>query len=85
MKQYGVRPSVRPSVCSIRPLQHRAAGLLLWARRAGVIDRLLQQRRAASECRQCHVVSVRIGSRTQTCQDMRLRPVADRHLVSTLH
>jgi len=59
MKQYGVRPSVRPSVCSIRPLQQRAAGLLLWARRAGVIDRLLQQRRAAGECRQCHVVSVR--------------------------
>jgi len=35
--------SVRPSVCpSYRPLQRRAAGLLLWARRAGDIDRLLQ-------------------------------------------
>jgi len=37
-------PSVRPSVCPInRPLQQRAAGLLLGAPRAGDIDR---QRRA---------------------------------------
>jgi len=33
-----------------------AAGLLLCARRAGDVDRLLQQQRAAG---QCHVVSVR--------------------------
>jgi len=42
----------RPSVCPIRP-QHAAAaaGLLLWARRAGDIDRLLQQRtRAVTHC-----------------------------------
>ena len=35
-----------PSVCSrYRPLQQRAARLLLWARRAGDIDRLLHGRR----------------------------------------
>ena len=32
------RYSVRPSVCSIRPLQHHVAGLLLWARQARYID-----------------------------------------------
>jgi len=63
-------PSVRPSVqawahCS----KLAAAGLLLWARRAEDIDRLLQRRHAADECRQIrliistvtvyHVVSVR--------------------------
>jgi len=33
----------------MRPLQHRAAGLLLWARRrVGDIDRLLHGRRAAA-------------------------------------
>jgi len=37
-----LRPSVRLSVCPIyRPLQQRAAGLLLWAPQAGNIDRLL--------------------------------------------
>jgi len=41
MKRYGVRPFVRSSVCSIRPLQQSAAGLLLWARPAADIDRLL--------------------------------------------
>ena len=38
-----------------------AAGLLLWARRAGDIDRLLNGRcsaAAAGECGQCHAVSV---------------------------
>jgi len=35
------RPSVRPSVCPIRPPHDAAAGLLLWARRPGDIDRLL--------------------------------------------
>jgi len=56
-------PSVCLSVCPIyRPLQQRAAGLLLWARRTGDIDR---QRRppsstaASSKCGQCHVVSWR--------------------------
>jgi len=39
-------PSVCPSVFPIRPLQQPAAGLLLWARQVGHIDRLLQQRRA---------------------------------------
>jgi len=36
--------SVRLSVCPARPLQQRAAGLLLWARRLGDIDRLLHGR-----------------------------------------
>jgi len=44
----GVVCRVRPSVCPIRPLQQRAAGLLLWARRAGDIDRLLHGRRRSS-------------------------------------
>jgi len=66
-----VRPSVRLSVCPSVCLSvclsqhgHTAAnellqGLLLWARRAGDIDRLVQQRRVAGECGQWHVVSVR--------------------------
>jgi len=37
-----------PSVCPIFPLQQRAAGLLLWARRVGDIDRLLHGRRRSS-------------------------------------
>ena len=40
-----VRPSVRPI---IRPLHATAPGLLLWARRAGNIDRLLHGRRSAA-------------------------------------
>jgi len=35
-----------------------AAGLLLWAQRAGHIDRLLQQWHAAGKFGQCHVVSI---------------------------
>ena len=43
-----VPPSVCPSVCPIyRPLQQRAAGLLLWAPRTGDIDRLLHGASAA--------------------------------------
>jgi len=42
------RPSVRPSVCPIRPPHADAAGLLLWARRPGDIDRLLHSRRSAA-------------------------------------
>jgi len=37
-----------PSVCAIRLVQQRAAGLLLWARPAGDIDRLLHSRRRSS-------------------------------------
>ena len=52
-----------PSVCLSQhgPTRSKsaAAGLLLWAQSAGDVDRLLQQRRAAAECGQCHVVSVR--------------------------
>jgi len=44
MKRLGVRPSVCPSVCLS---QQRAAGLLLWARRAGDVDRLLHDVEAA--------------------------------------
>jgi len=56
-------PSVCPSVCPFyRPLQQRAAGLLLWARRASDIDRLLQQATAhsstaaSSKCEDCVTV-----------------------------
>jgi len=60
VKRYGVRPSVRLSVPAwTHSSKPAAAGLLLWARQAGNIDRLLQQRRATGECGQCHVVSVR--------------------------
>jgi len=56
MKRYGTRASV----CPIRSLQQRAVSfLLLWAQRIRDINRLLQQRRAADECGQCHVPSVR--------------------------
>ena len=54
MKRYGVRPFVRLSVCPIRPLRQRAAGLLLWARRVGDIDRLLHGRRRCSTGSQHH-------------------------------
>jgi len=40
------RSGVRLSVCLLWPPHVAAAGLLLWARRAGDIDRLLQQQRA---------------------------------------
>jgi len=43
-ERYGVRPSVSAWAHSSKP---------------AAVDRLLQQRRAAGECRQCHVVSVR--------------------------
>ena len=44
MKRYGVRPSVCPSVPAwVHSGKSAAADLLLWARRAGDIDRLLQQ------------------------------------------
>ena len=47
-----------------------AAGLLLWARRAGDIDREPHGRRsaaAAGECGQCHGVSVRRKLTTDFC------------------
>ena len=58
---------MQPSVCPIRPPHAAAAGLLLWTRRPGDIDRLLHGRRAggqqqprrSSKCGQCHVVSWR--------------------------
>jgi len=48
--------SVRPSVCPIRPLQQRAARLLLWARQVAEIDRLQQHGGTATARgrRQCH-------------------------------
>jgi len=54
-----VRPSVNLSVSHTRPQHAAAAGLLLWARRAKDIDRLLHSWRAAGECGQCHIVCVR--------------------------
>jgi len=64
MKRYGVRPTVHPSVCPSMGIQQqtlccRFAAVGQAGRQAGDIDRLLQQRRAAGECGQCHVVSVR--------------------------
>ena len=60
------RSGVRSSVCpTYRPLQQRAAGLLLWARRAGDSDRKWRPPDAAaatavsSKCEQCHVYSRR--------------------------
>jgi len=56
---------LRPSVFAILPPHSDAAGLLLWARPLGDIDRLLHGRRstaAACECGQGHVVSVRVES-----------------------
>jgi len=44
-----VRLSVCPSVCPSQPPHASVAGLLLWARRARDIDRLLQQRRANAD------------------------------------
>ena len=53
---------VRPSVCPIiRPPHATAAGLLLWARWAGDIDRLLHGRRSAATASKCHV-SADVGS-----------------------
>ena len=64
-----VRLSLRLSVPASMK-QPSAEGLLLWARQAGDIDRLLsgaqQQCRAAGECGQCHVVSVRSKLRTHS-------------------
>jgi len=65
-----LRPSVRPSVCHIyRPLQQRAAGLLLWAPRADVCSRrgrlsigIRSSTAISSKCRQYsiyHVISWR--------------------------
>jgi len=54
--------SVCQSVCLSRLAPRRAAGLLLWARRPGDIDRLLHVRRSAAaapqqtSCSECHVV-----------------------------
>jgi len=48
MQLSGVRPSVRLPACCIRPPHAAAAGLLLWARRPGGIDRLLHGRRATA-------------------------------------
>jgi len=54
------RPMVSVFLSQHGPSSKRAAGcLLLWAQRAGHINRSLQQRRAAGECGQCHVVSAR--------------------------
>ena len=47
MKRYGVRPSV----CPIRQLQQRAAGLLLCVRRVGDIDRSLHGRHGTAAAR----------------------------------
>jgi len=48
MKRYDTVP-IRLSVCLSQHGKLAAAVLMLWARLGGDIDRLLQQRRAASE------------------------------------
>ena len=52
--------SVCPSVCPIIWLPHAAAaGLLLWAQRAGDTDWLWHSWHTNSNCEQCHIVSWR--------------------------
>jgi len=53
---YNCRASVCTSICPSQPAA-AAAGLLLWAQRAGDIDRLLQGRRALAGCGECHVIN----------------------------
>jgi len=79
-------PSVCPSVCPFRLLQQRAAGLLLCARWAGDDD----QRRAADECGQYQVVSVRryLNKDLLICETVRELfdiPVNGKQLESILH
>jgi len=69
-------PSVRLSVCPIyRPLCAAAAGLLLWARSARGIDRLLHGRRSAANASSV-TLSADAGSWTQTCYIKQLTDVA---------
>jgi len=65
MKRYGVRPSVCSSCVPAwaHSSKHAAAGLLLWARLAGDIDRLLKQRRANAGSA---TLSAYVSSWTQT-------------------
>jgi len=58
------RYGVRLSVCPIRPLQQRAAGLLLWARRVGDIDRLMHGRRSSSSGAAARRAAAYAGSAT---------------------
>ena len=55
MNRYGVRPSV---CLSHMPAAAACGGFAAVDSAVGDIDRLLQQRRAAAEYGQCHVVSV---------------------------
>jgi len=54
MKRYGVRPSVPAWDHSSTPA---AAGLLLWARRAGDVDRLLRRANTGSTTLSAYVGS----------------------------
>jgi len=65
MKRYGVRPSVCSSCVPAwaHSSKHAAAGLLLWVRLAGDIDRLLKQRRANAGSA---TLSAYVSSWTQT-------------------
>jgi len=77
--------SVCPSVCPIyRPLQQRAASLLLWARRAGDIDRLLHGRRSAASAISA-TLSADARSWTQTCLLCYSAPVGKRSVVMSMH
>ena len=61
------RPSVCLSVCPIiRPPYAAKAGLLLWARQPGDVDRLLHGRRSAANASGV-TLTADVGSWTQTC------------------
>jgi len=59
MKLPGVRPSVFPV---IRPPHPAVVGLLLWARRAGDVDRLLLHDRRAAATASSVALSADVGS-----------------------
>jgi len=64
-QRYGIRPSVRLSVPAwAHSSKPAAAGLLLWARQAGDLDRLRQQRR---ENAGSTTLSAYVRSWTETC------------------
>ena len=68
MRRYGVRPSVRQSLpARAHSSKPAAVGLLLWARPAGDIDRLLRQGGVQQVNAGSATLSAYVGSWTQTC------------------
>jgi len=70
--------SVRPSVCPTRPLQAAAAGLLLWARRTGDIDRLQPRPSLRHACNTAGLASTSSDATAQTAGQ--LQPLQPPHL-----